>query len=354
MHDFTYTAHAAYVEFGPGAIDRLGRVIEAVGGTRALILSTPRQAEKARALGDRLGAVVVGYFPEAVMHTPVDVTQKALDAAKAANADVTIAYGGGSTIGLGKAIALHTDIPQIAIPTTYAGSEMTPYIGQTEDGRKTTQRTPKVLPKAVVYDVDLTLSLPVPVSMTSGLNAIAHAVEALYAKETNPIIDMMAEEGIRALVSALPGIKARPDDKDARADALYGAWLCSLVLGAVGMALHHKLCHTIGGMFNTPHAETHAIILPHATAYNAPATPEAMQRLARALGTDGDPATALYELARRLGVPMGLQALGVPEDGLDRVVAETLKNPYWNPRPLEQAELVGLLQRAWQGGIPQS
>lgn len=288
------------------------------------------------------------------MHTPVEVTQKALEAVKAANADITIAYGGGSTIGLGKAIALHTDIPQIAIPTTYAGSEMTPYFGQTENGLKTTQRTPKVLPKAVVYDVELTLGLPVPVSMTSGLNAIAHSVEALYAKETNPIIDMMAEEGIRALVSALPGIKARPDDLEARADALYGAWLCSLVLGAVGMALHHKLCHTIGGMFNTPHAETHAIILPHATAYNAPATPEAMQRLTRALGADGDPAVALYDLTRRLDVPVGLKSLGVPEDGLDRVIAETLNNPYWNPRPLEQAELVGLLQRAWQGDKPQS
>jgi alcohol dehydrogenase class IV len=269
------------------------------------------------------------------------------------HADAVVAVGGGSTTGLGKAIALRTDLPQIVLPTTYAGSEMTPILGETKDGVKTTQRTPKVLPEVVIYDVDLTLTLPVGLTATSGMNAIAHAVEALYAKDGNPIVSLMAEEGIAALARALPRIVTEPGDQEARSDALYGAWLCGVCLGAVGMALHHKLCHTLGGTFDLPHAETHTIVLPHATAYNAPAAPEAMARIARALGAE-DAAGGLYDLAVRIGAPRSLAAIGMPESGLDRAADLAVTNPYWNPRPIERPGIRQLLQDAYEGRLPQN
>jgi alcohol dehydrogenase class IV len=300
-----------------------------------------------------LGERAAGIFAGAVMHTPVEVSERATAIARESGADCTVALGGGSTIGLGKAIALRTDLPQICIPTTYAGSEMTPIIGQTEGGLKTTQRTDKVLPETVIYDVDLTLTLPPALSATSGINAIAHAVEALYAQDRNPVISLMAEEGVRALALALPVITRNPTDKDARADALYGAWLCGTCLGAVGMALHHKLCHVLGGTFNLPHAETHTIVLPHALAYNAAAAPEAVAALARALG-GSDPATRLFELAGQLRAPRALREIGMPQDGIERASDLALKNPYWNPRPLEREGIRTLIARAWAGEPPQS
>jgi alcohol dehydrogenase class IV len=296
--------------------------------------------------------MAAGVFPGAVMHTPVEVSQRATALANETGADCTVALGGGSTIGLGKAIALRTDLPQICIPTTYAGSEMTPILGETADGQKTTQRSDKVLPEAVIYDVDLTLTLPPALSATSGINAIAHAVEALYAQDRNPVISLMAGEGVAALARALPLIAESPQDTDARADALYGAWLCGACLGAVGMALHHKLCHVLGGAFNLPHAETHTIVLPHALAYNAPAAPEAVAALSRALGNAADPARALYDLAGRLGAKRALRDIGMPRDGIDRAADIALKNPYWNPRPIERAGIAALIARAWSGEPP--
>jgi len=286
------------------------------------------------------------------MHTPVEATDKALEVVGELEADAVVAVGGGSATGLGKAIALRTDLPQIVLPTTYAGSEMTPILGETKDGVKTTQRTPKVLPEVVIYDVDLTLGLPPAIAVTSGINAMAHAVEALYARDRNPVISLMAEEGIRSLARALPGIVEDPHDREARADALYGAWLCGACLGAVGMALHHKLCHVLGGTFDLPHAETHTIVLPHAAAYNAPAAPDAMDRIARALGV-ADAAKGLFELAGRLGAKQALRDIGMPADGVGQAVKATLAAPYWNPRPLEEDALRNLLTRAWNGDPPQ-
>lgn len=351
MHAFTYKSTPAHVLFGPGTLARLPDVVGELGGTRALLLSTPEQASQVRALGGLLGKLAVAYFHEATLHTPIEVTERAMRQVHEHRIDIVVALGGGSTIGLGKAISLRTDIAQIAIPTTYAGSEMTPIIGQSANGIKTTQRSPKVLPRAVIYDVELTLSLPPALSGTSGINAIAHAVEGLYAQDTNPVMQLMAEEGIRALTHALPGIVREPGDRRARADALYGAWLCGTVLGNVGMALHHKLCHTVGGSFNLPHAETHAIILPHAVAYNESAAPDAIDRLARALDVV-EPANALFDLARLVAAPAALRDLGMPEAGVKQAVDEVLRNPYWNPRPLERSSLAALLKRAWAGERP--
>lgn len=349
MRDFVYRGLPAHVIFGRGTIARLGEAIAAAGGRRALLLSTPPQAEMARAATAGVEAII-GHFDGAVMHTPVEVTERALEALKAADADCLVAFGGGSTIGLAKALALRTDLPQVAVPTTYAGSEMTPILGQTEQGRKTTLRGDKVLPEIVLYDVELTLGLPVSMSGTSGINAIAHAVEGLYAQDTNPMMQLMAQQGIRALAGALPRIAQAPGDVEARGEALYGAWLCGTVLGAVGMALHHKLCHTLGGSFDLPHAETHTIVLPHAVAYNASAAPEAMAMLAEALG--GDPARALFDLGRAVGAPAALRDLGMPEAGIDAAADQAVQNPYWNPRAIEREAIRALIARAWAGERP--
>lgn len=287
------------------------------------------------------------------MHTPVEVTERAMQVVRKANADCTIAIGGGSTTGLGKAIALRTDLPQIVIPTTYAGSEATPILGETQQGRKTTQRSAKILPEVILYDVDLTLTLPPALSATSGINAIAHAVEALYTQDANPVTSMMAERGIQTLARALPPIMKNPTDKTARSDALFGAWLCGLCLGAVGMALHHKLCHTLGGSFNLPHAETHTVVLPHAVAYNTPAAPEEMARVAQALGT-ANAAQGLFDLAKLLGAPTALRAIGMPEAGLERAAELATSSPYWNPRPLDRAGIGALLDDAFYGRRPRA
>lgn len=354
MQGFTYTSAAARVVFGVGSLQFLEREVELLGAHRALVLCSPEQVDTAQIIVRRLGAKSAGLFSKAAMHVPIETARAARDEARRLGADCAIAIGGGSTIGLGKAIALEApsgSLPVLAIPTTYAGSEMTSIYGLTEAGLKKTGKDPRVLPRTVIYDAELTLSLPVALSMTSGLNAIAHSAEGLYAQDGNPIMALMAEEGIRALVKALPRIKLHPQDIEARAEAQYGAWLCGTVLGNVGMALHHKLCHTLGGTFNLPHAETHAIVLPHAIAYNAAAIPEALAALRRALGRD-DPPRALFDLAAQLGAPTSLATIGMPEDGIERAAELATQNTYWNPRPVERGAITGLLRRAWAGQAP--
>jgi alcohol dehydrogenase class IV len=316
------------------------------------MVSTPEQAVVAERVARNLGAQAVGVFAKAVMHVPIETAREAREVARQLGADCAVAIGGGSTTGLGKAIALDSGLPIVAIPTTYAGSEVTSIFGLTEAGIKRTGKDPRVLPRTVIYDPELTLTLPIGLTVTSGMNAIAHAAEGLYAKDGNPIMDLMAEEGIRALASALPLLKQNPQDIEVRTQALYGAWLCGTVLGGVGMALHHKLCHTLGGSFNLPHAEVHTVVLPHAIHYNSPAIPGALMRLGRALGTDR-PATALYDLARANGAPYSLRELGMAAADLDRAADLALQNPYWNPRPIERASIRELLQQAWDGLRPE-
>ena len=231
---FVYSANPARVIFGSGTLSGLRDEAERLGLQRVLVLSTTAQAAEALKLADQLGSLSAGVFSGAVMHTPVDVTEIAIKVVRDLRVDGFVAVGGGSTIGLGKALALRTDLPQIVIPTSYAGSEMTPILGETAGGRKTTQNTPKVLPEVVIYDVDLTMTLPKGLSGTSGINAIAHAVEALYARDRNPIIDLMALEAVGSLATALPRISIDLADREARTMALYGAWLCGACLGAVG------------------------------------------------------------------------------------------------------------------------
>ncbi|WP_046728165.1 maleylacetate reductase [Streptomyces humi] len=344
-----YEARPARVVFRPGAaLTATAEEARHLGLRRLLVLSGERGADIARAVADSLGPTCAGLHTGARMHVPAEVADQGVAAARAAGADGCVAVGGGSAIGLGKAIALRTGLPLIAVPSTYAGSEMTPVWGLTEHGVKRTGRDPVVLPRSVVYDPELTLSLPVPLSVTSGINALAHAVEALYAPDGSPLVALMAQEGVRAMADALPGIAAAPDSVPARSRALYGAWLCGSCLGATTMGLHHKLCHVLGGTFGLPHAETHTVVLPYVLAFNAPAVPEAAAAVGRALGAEDAPA-ALQELAGGLGAPRSLAGLGLREADLTVAAEQVAGQAYANPRAVTTDDAWGVLRAAYEG-----
>jgi len=349
---FHYQALPMRVSFEVGAVTKVGEELDRLGLSRALVLCTPEQNHLADLVMDHLGDRGAGIFDQARMHVPVETADRARDRARELGADSCVVIGGGSSIGLGKAIALEHGLPIIAIPTTYAGSEMTPIWGLTRDGRKQTGRDAKVLPQSVIYDPQLTATLPAEISAASGLNAVAHAVEALYAPDASPIISLMAEEGVRAFAESLAAVVADGNDLDARSKALYGAWLCGACLGATTMSLHHKLCHVLGGSLDLPHAQTHAIVLPYVLAYNESHAPAARAALQRALGTDGDPSTALWDLEQQLQIPHSLEELGVRETQLPAVIDEVLSNPYSNPTPVTEDGLRHLLGQALRGDRP--
>ncbi|MFC5202473.1 maleylacetate reductase and hydroxyquinol 1,2-dioxygenase domain-containing protein [Streptomyces kaempferi] len=352
MRTFVHTSHPARVVFGSGTVGRLTEEVRRLGGKRVLLVSGPALDEAAQHVREALGGLVIAEFDGAVMHTPVEVTEQALTVVREAGADCLVSVGGGSTTGLSKALALRTGLPQVVVPTTYAGSEITPVLGETRDGRKITQSSAAILPETVIYDVDLTLSLPLPTSITSSVNAMAHAVEALYSVDANPATDHQALEAISRIARALPRLAADPADRGARADLLMAAWLAGTCLATVGMALHHKMCHTLGGSFDLPHAETHTVLLPHVLAYNAPSDPDVMRRIAQALDVP-DAASGLYDLVASLGGPTSLRELGMPESGLADAAELALATPYPNPRDLTREGIEGLLTDAWNGRRPE-
>ncbi len=350
LNAFTFPGLTTRVIFGSGTIMQAKEEVARLGHSRALVLSTPHQRPEAEALALQLGGLAAGIFAGAAMHTPAEVTEAALTAFAASGATVVVSLGGGSTTGLGKAIATRTGADQVVIPTTYAGSEMTDILGETAAGKKTTRRDPSIRPEVVIYDVDLTLTLPVALTMTSGMNAIAHAMEAFYAADRNPIIELMCRDALRAFKAGLPVLARDPQAREARADALYAAWLCSTALGYVTMALHHKLAHVLGGSFNTPHAETHAVLLPHTAAFNAVAVPDLLAPLTETFGSA--PGAGLWDFAREIGAPTRLADLGLTEADLDRAADIAVQNPYANPRPFGRADIRLLLQAAYDGQRP--
>jgi maleylacetate reductase len=344
---FVFPGLTTRVVFGSGTLAQVAEEVRRLGHDRALVLSTPHQADQAQALAESLGGMAAGVFAGAAMHTPVEVTEAALAAYRDSGASCVISLGGGSTTGLGKAIAVRSGADQIAIPTTYAGSEMTDILGETVDGAKATRRDPAIRPEVVVYDVDLTLSLPVGLTVTSALNAIAHAMEAFYAPDRNPVIEAMCRDALGAFRTALPILVRDPANRAARGDALYAAWCCSTALGQVSMALHHKLAHVLGGSFGMPHAETHAVLLPHTTGFNAVAAPDLLAPIAEVFGTPAG--GGLWDFAASLGAPLRLADLGLAEADLDRAADLALTNAYWNPRPFTRDDIRGLLQAAYEG-----
>ena len=349
--NFVFDSRIPRVVFGFGTILSLETELQKLGVSAPLLLSTTRGALAFKsAIGFR--PALAGLFDGAVMHTPVQVSQAALDLAVSIKADGFISFGGGSAIGLGKILSLRTRLPHLAIPTTYSGSEMTSLVGETRDGRKHTTRDPQLLPGTVIYDVDQTLDLPLLTSVMSAMNGIAHGIEAMYAQNCSPLVSTIAESGVRSLGVALQHLTTSGfADRESRKEALYGAWLCGLCLNASGIALHHKLCHEIGGSFDLPHAATHTIVLPHALAYNAPAVPEAYGRMQRALSHEA-PERRLFDLAQVEGLPRSLRQLGMPQSGVEQTVQRVLESPYWNPRKLEAAPLRQLLDRAYEGAPP--
>ena len=351
MYNFVFNGQPARVVFGAGSLQYLDREMDTLGVRKVLVLCTPGQRALAGRVADLLQSRAAGIFDRAAMHVPLEIVHEARDAARKLAADCAVAVGGGSTIGLGKAIALESGLPILAIPCTYSGSEMTAIYGVTEGAVKKVGRDTRVLPRAVIYDPELSLTLPVGMSVTSGINAIAHAAEGLYASDSNPVVDLMAQEGITAIARALPSIGGDPGNIAARSHMLYGAWLCGSVLGNVGMALHHKLCHTLGGRFKLPHAETHTIVLPHALAYNASAAPRAMLKIARALGGH-NAAQSVFGLARDNGAAVALKHIGMRESDLDQACELVLQDQYPNPRALERMAIRQLLQNAFDGVRP--
>ena len=355
MLDFTYNALPGRVIFGPGKLAETRAETEALGIKRALVLCTPQQRNLAEGVAELLGDLTAGIYDQAVMHVPAETVADVMKVVGELEIDGCVSIGGGSTVGLAKAIALESGLPILAIPTTYAGSEMTSVWGITTDGIKTTGRDPRVLPSTVIYDPELTTGLPDFISGPSGMNAIAHCVEALYSETQNPVTSLMAEEGIRALGESLPVIVNQPENMEARAKALYGAWLSGTVLGAVGMAIHHKLCHTLGGSFNLPHAEVHTVVIPHATDYNLNHAPAAMAAIGRALNVAAEDApAALFDLAKSIGAPTALKDIGMAESDLDKAADIATTNPYYNPRAIDREGVRQLLENAYRGVRPGS
>jgi maleylacetate reductase len=351
MLNFIYDRAPARIIFGAGVSGNAGEELERLGVKRPIFICTPGRRPDADAAARRLRDMTPFVHAEAVMHVPIETVIAARDAAKRRGADGIVAFGGGSAIDLSKAVAFECDIPILAVPTTYGGSEVTPFYGFTKDGMKEGVRDRKLLPKTVLYDPVLTLSLPPGVSGPSGINAMAHCVEGLYGKHSNPITNLFAAESIRALARSLPVVVREPENVEARSDALYGAWLAGTVLGSVGMAIHHKIAHTLGGTFNLSHADAHTIVLPHATAFNRGAAPEAMRTIAEALGAK-DAAHGIYDLILRIGAPVALKDIGMRWEDLDRAARLVIEDPYYNPRPVEYAGVRQLLESAYSGARP--
>jgi maleylacetate reductase len=352
---FVYDALPGRVVFGVGASRTgLAAEIERLGVERVLLLATPRELPQAQELASQFGDKVVGSFSAVRPHVPRAVAQQARSAAHELRADSLLCIGGGSTIGTAKAIALETSLPIVAVPTTYAGSEMTPIWGLTTDQRKQTGRALQVLPKVVVYDPELTLSLPPRISGPSAINALAHCVEALYAPGANPITSLMAEEGMRAIARGVPVAVAEPHNIAGRTDTLYGAYLAGAALAAAGTSLHHKICHVLGGAYDLPHAELHTVVLPHVVAYLEPAIGGAAARIAQALGDPNTTraASALFHLNRRIGAPSALQDIGLQASQLDEAVALVLEQAPQSPRPIDENGVRQIIEGAFWGSQP--
>ncbi|MET9259931.1 maleylacetate reductase [Amycolatopsis sp. NPDC004079] len=342
MTAFAYNALPGRVIFGSGvAREQLTAEVEALGAKKILVIATGSEADLATELCEPFADRIAATFTEVRPHVPIEVVEQARAAAD--GADLVLSVGGGSTTGTAKAVALTTGLPILAVPTTYAGSEVTPVWGLTEAGRKTTGTDPRALPRTVVYDPDLTGTLPVELAVASGLNAMAHCVEAFWAPRRNPVSSAIAEDGIRHLATGL----ANPASRE---ELLLGAYLAGSAFAVAGSGLHHKICHALGGAFDLPHAQTHAIVLPYVLAFNAPHAAEAASRIARALSVS-DPVAGLHQLGARLGIPAGLRELGMAESDVDTVLAE-IHAPADNPRPVTVAGLRSLLHAAWAGAEP--
>jgi maleylacetate reductase len=348
---FDHVTLGQRVLFGTGAAAaNLAAEVARLGADRVMVIASDFETEMARAVAADIDVAL--WHHDVVMHVLIEVAEKARAAAAEAGIDLLVCVGGGSTTGLAKAIAMTSRLPIIAVPTTYAGSEATNVWGLTEASRKTTGVDDAVLPVTVIYDAGLTLSLPVEMSVASGLNGMAHCIDSMWGPRADPINQALGAEGIRALSQGLPLIAADPAGTEGREQALYGAYLSAVAFASAGSGLHHKICHVLGGTFNLPHAQTHATVLPYVLAFNAPLAPEAEARIAAAFGT-ADALTGLQDLRKRLDAPKALKDYGFTADGIAKAVAIVLPAvPASNPRPATTENLTRLLQAALTGEDP--
>jgi maleylacetate reductase len=345
----TYEPLPGRVVFGAGALDELVAEVERLGAARALLIDGLFDSHLRARVERDLGPRHAGTIDEVAQHVPAEGAASATEHARELGADCLVALGGGSATGLAKAIALETGLPILAVPTTFAGSEMTPIWGITAAGRKTTGKDLRVLPRTVIYDPALTLSLPPRVGAASGMNAVAHCVEALWTLAANPVTDAVAGDGIARLARGLRASHREPRDLEARAETLRGAWLGGTALAVAGTGLHHKICHVLGGSFGLPHAEVHAAVLPWVVGFYRDAVPAAMARIASALDAD-DAEAGLRELAADLDLGGGLAALGLAEGDLDRAADLAAEVAPQTPAPIDRAQIRELLGRAMDGG----
>jgi alcohol dehydrogenase class IV len=351
--EFTFDSLPARIVFGVGRRAEIAEEVDRAGGSRVILIADAAAEAPADELAGHLGDRLATRWSEIVQHVPVELAEKARWAAEEAEADAIVTVGGGSATGLGKAIALTSGLPLVAVPTTYAGSEQTAIYGLTGGRHKQTGRDMRVLPKAVIYDPELTVGLPPGVTGPSACNALAHSVEAIWAPEANPVTTVLALEGVRAIAASLPRVMADPADLDARGDLLYGAYLSGVSLANTSAGMHHKITHVLGGTFGLVHADAHSVVLPHVVAFNGAVLPAEMERLAASLGRPGeDPAAALFDLAVDSGVNTSLASLGLARDDLPEAAERALAEITANPRPVTEDDLNSLLDRAFEGGRP--
>lgn len=353
MRPFKHVVQGQRLLFGTGhSAQNLRDEIERIGACRVMLIAA--SSEKVIAQLVAADVEVALNYDDVAMHVPLGKAAKAREVAADAGVDLLVSVGGGSTTGLAKAIALTSGIPIIAVPTTYAGSEATNVWGLTEQNRKTTGSDDRVLPISVIYDAAHTVSLPVDMSVASGMNALAHCVDSMWAPRANPIITALATEGISALGKALPAIVSDPSAIEGREQALYGTYLSGVAFSSAGSGLHHKICHVLGGLYNLPHAETHAALLPYVLSFNASAVPDAERRIANALGVP-TAVEGLLTLRRAISTPMALSDLGLERSSLTEAATAIMPAvPASNPRSITMTELTGLLEAAWAGADPLS
>ena len=347
---FTYDGVAVRVVFGTGARMGLAAELDRLGVSQVMLIASGSSRAEADMLVGLLEHRLTWRVDGVRQHVPAELAERVAADAARVQADGVVTLGGGSATGLGKAVA-RAGLPLVAIPTTYAGSEMTPIWGMTTGGRKETGRDLHVLPKTVVYDPELTYALPPLTTAASGMNAVAHCMEALWAPGASPLSTPLALEGARALCETLPAAVAEPWSEKARSRALVGACQAGMALATAGAGLHHRLCHVLGGRYDLPHAQTHAALLPHVVAFNEPVLGPMAARMAVAVGA-GRASTGLHDLSVRMGLPTALADLGMPETAIDEVAAEIAAAPPPNPRPVDEAALRSVLRAAWRGDGP--
>ncbi len=352
MRTFVYTSHPSRVIFGAGSAAGIADEVRRFGASRVLLLAGRHVRTQAAVVEKALGPLLADRFDGAVMHTPVEVTERVILRIALHDVDAVVAVGGGSTTGLAKALALRTGLDQVILPTTFAGSEVTPVLGETSDGVKVTQSSPHIQPETVIYDVDFVAGMPIPLAVTSAINALAHAVEALYAENANPIVDAVALEAITAINRGIPSLGADLADVEGRSDLLLAGWLAGTCLASVGMGLHHKICHVLGGSFGLPHAPVHTVMLPHVMAYNAVSVPRVMERVAGTLDTASAP-SGVYDLIVAAGGPTTLAELGMLESDLDEAARIVTERTYPNPREVTEVGVRRLLGEAFEGTRPE-